>query len=151
MLLFGKPVALLTEADLLGAIGGAEESRALDFKQADYEQGKEAEFAKDVVGLANAHGGHLVIGVDEDDGIASNVVGVPSDDLDRRISTLTNLLRDVVEPRLVGVNITGIRLGSGGAVIVVEVPASWSSSAPGEQKSEPVLYEALAQHGPNER
>lgn len=98
------------------------ESDALDWKAALHDDA--AEFAKDIVALANLRGGLLVIGVAEVKAEASNVVGVEFTDATER--RLRGWLTNHVQPTLRDVSFTflqGHEAGSRG-VLVVSVPPS---------------------------
>ena len=84
------------------------------------------EAVKDITALANTAGGHLVIGMDAPNGVATELAGTNPDDADKNITRLEDLLRDGVEPRLVGVRICRVNLESGWAAIVVRVAKSWN-------------------------
>lgn len=106
---------------------GVSESRNREFKRDDYGNNDDAriEFLKDVSGLANADGGQLIIGMEEQDGVASRVCGVELQNIDSRIQAIEASFRDNIEPRLPSVSIHPVRLASGRHCIVVDVAKSW--------------------------
>src|SRR5947208_12664782 len=59
------------------------------------------EALKDVTAFANSAGGHIVIGMDEQQGLPADLVGITVD-ADEEIRRLDNLFRDSVEPRIIG-------------------------------------------------
>ena len=101
------------------------ESRDLEFKQVlpgrSDEQVKE--FLKDVTALANAQGGDLIFGVQDENGVATSLPGVTLADPDAEILRLESSLQTGVAPRLVGVRTHWIPLAESG-VIFMRVPAS---------------------------
>jgi len=104
------------------------ERRDLEFKR-DLPGGKDEdvkEFLADVTSLANAQGGDLLFGVEDIGGVASAIIGLQPIDADREILRLDNIMRDGVEPRLVGVRTLWIPVSSGG-VILIRVPASFAA------------------------
>ncbi len=118
----------ITAADIARlAADGLGESRELEFKRDPYGGGRDAtrEFLKDVTALANTFGGHLIIGMDEDDGIASQAVPIVDRSFDGEKQRLENVLRDAVEPRLFGVQMQHVPV-AGGFVLVIHVPRSWN-------------------------
>ena len=60
------------------------------------------EFLADVTSLANAQGGDLIFGMEEAEGVATNLEGVGIADPDAEILRLESSLRDNVAPRLIG-------------------------------------------------
>jgi hypothetical protein len=83
------------------------------------------EFLKDVSSFANTAGGHIVIGIKEDGGLPTAVIGVAAD-LDAEKLRLENLLRDRIEPRILGLRMVPVDLDSGRRVLVVRIPRSWN-------------------------
>ena len=130
-----------TERDVQALVDeGREEGLQLDFKRQLYDRrdpsGKR-EWAKDVTAFANTSGGTLLFGVDEENGQAVGVTGVPADGIDAELSRLTNVLHDWTTPRVgPNVDMRVLPWGEGVAVVVVEVDRSWSRphavSSPGE-------------------
>lgn len=75
----GGPLSTVTEANLQALIDGAvREDRTLEFKRDAYGANDEArsEFLADISALANTLGGDLVIGLDEQQGVASSLPGL---------------------------------------------------------------------------
>ena len=68
-MVFRKPVSELTFADIQALVDSEEpESITLEYKrQIDTSQGGKKELAKDVSAMANSQGGHLIIGLAEED------------------------------------------------------------------------------------
>lgn len=103
---------------------GVTEGPMLEFKRDAYGGSDDArkEFLKDVSSLANTMGGHLIIGIDELEGAAGALVPL-SGDIDAEQLRLENLLRDGLQPRIVGLRMRAIAV-NGGSVIVIRVPRS---------------------------
>ncbi|WP_185643558.1 helix-turn-helix domain-containing protein [Burkholderia sp. Bp8990] len=102
------------------------ESRTLDFKaQLDLTRDGRQALAEDVCAFANTVGGDLVFGIREDGGIAEEIVPLHIADLDAQLLTLTNFLRDAVEPR-VTTNLLShaVPLAAGGHVVILRVAPS---------------------------
>ncbi len=117
-----------TEEDLKSLVeNGVEENRQLEFKRdlpgPDYEAKKE--FLADVSSFANAVGGLLVFGIEDEEGVAKEVVGFQVDDLDSAVLRLENLLRDGVEPRLSGVEMVSVELSDDRYALLIAVSRSW--------------------------
>jgi len=90
--LLGSPLETLTYGDVAGlAQTACPEASDLDYKRTLYDGSDKGrhDLASDVAALANAHGGLIVVGMDEDDGHASVAVGVPLSDAEtNRIHTI---------------------------------------------------------------
>ena len=82
------------------------------------------EFLKDVSSFANTAGGEILIGIAETNGVPTEVIGVEGN-LDAEIQRLTSLLRDSLEPRIVGVWMRHVQLDNG-RVLVIRIPKSWN-------------------------
>ncbi len=77
--MFQKPISQLIEADLQTLVDNSEkEGLLLEYKQelsgVDHEK---KELSKDISAMANTDGGYLIIGIKEDGGRASALVGTP--------------------------------------------------------------------------
>lgn len=120
-------IEALEEAHLLRLIGdGVAESAELEYKRDSYggrDQDKK-EFLKDASAFANTDGGDIVIGMEEAEGIPVNLIGVAGINVDAEILRLDNLLRDAVQPRLLGVQWRPVPLAGGQAAIVLRIPRS---------------------------
>jgi hypothetical protein len=84
------------------------------------------EALKDITSFANSAGGHLIIGMEEADGIPTRLTGLPGVDVDAEINRLESLVRDGVEPRTVGIRIRRVNLADGGAAVIIRIPRSWN-------------------------
>ncbi len=108
--------------------GKVSERRTIEYKRdlpsETYESKKD--FLADVSSFANAKGGHIILGVQEKNGLPIAISGISCDDPDREVLRLENLLRDGIEPRLQGVSVKGILLSSGSYAFILRVPRSWS-------------------------
>ena len=79
---------------------GARERRRLEFKQQlpARDDAAKNEFRADVSSFANAGGGDLVYGVQDEDGVAVKITPLDGD-ADAEIRRLESMLRDGLEPR----------------------------------------------------
>lgn len=84
------------------------------------------EYLKDISAFANSQGGHLILGVEETDGVATAVVGLESTNLDAELRRLEQIARDGLEPRISGLRIKSIPLAVGRHAILLRVPRSWN-------------------------
>jgi hypothetical protein len=124
----GLSISDITEAHIM-ALMGSLESRNLDFKQQEYGRSDQdkREFAADVSAFANTIGGHLLIGVAEDNnGTATTVPGITGD-IDAEIQRLENILLSGIQPRIIGLQMRAVPIASGNRVLVIHVPKSWNS------------------------
>lgn len=124
-----KPFEEIGENDLLLLVENeVSEERILEYKRElpsdSYESKKE--FLADISSFANGSGGHVIFGVQEENGLPITISGIPCDNPDSEILRLENLIRDGIEPRLQGVSVKGIRLSSGTYGFVLRIPRSWS-------------------------
>ncbi len=107
---------------------GVPEGLNIDYKRDLYGNSNEdkKEALKDISSFANTFGGHLVIGIDEDNGIPNAIPGLYGINPDSEIQRLVNLTRDGIEPRITGLKIKAIKLDSGNFVILIRIPRSWN-------------------------
>jgi hypothetical protein len=124
-----KRVDDLTGDDLRALVdNGAQEGKTLEYKR-DLPGGSDEqkrEFLADVSSFANAGGGYIVFGIEEDGGQAKSVVGVKIEDLDRERLRLEGILRSGLEPRLPAVEIRAVPCGER-LCLVIHVAKSWSA------------------------
>lgn len=125
MLLLGKRPADLTEEDLRDFVDrGLCEGDRLEFKRDMYGRDDESkrELLRDVTAMANARGGHILIGVEEDgDSCASSIVGVQPED---NASWMRSLLLAGIEDRIVGLDVVERSLSAGAVVFIIHIPES---------------------------
>ncbi len=107
---------------------GVREGKKIEFKRDLPGNRREdrKEFLADVSSFANTNGGFLIIGMDENDGIASELTGVPGTDLDSHIQRFENIIRSNIEPRLSGVEIHPVELDDDCVAIVLYIPRGWN-------------------------
>lgn len=103
------------------------EGLRLDFKLTSYgkSDSDKRELLKDVSAFANSHGGHLVLGIKETEGVATNVFGVDID-ADAEILRMEQILRNAIEPPISGIRIRSIPLANGSKVLLLRIPRSWN-------------------------
>lgn len=119
----------ITENDLKELVEGqVPEGPRLDFKLTVYGRtdSDKKELLKDFSALANSHGGHLVLGVEENGGIATDIVGLDGVNPDREILRMEQLTRSGLEPPVPGVRMKAVSLESGRYIIIIRVPRSWN-------------------------
>jgi hypothetical protein len=124
-----KPVSQITEADLLALITDKEaEGKTIDYKrdQVGRTDGDRREFLYDVTSFANSAGGDIVFGMDEDQGLPTNLCGLAGVNPDEEIGRLEQIARDGVRPPIVGIQSVAVTLASGHIAIVLRIPKSWN-------------------------
>ena len=123
-----KAIADVTGDDLAALVNeGVEEGRQLEFKRelpgsADKDK---QELCADALSFANTAGGYLLFGVDEANGAASGIPGLPGIDHDATILRLEQVLKAGIDPPIPRVACRAIRTDSGEVVVAVHVPRSW--------------------------
>lgn len=103
------------------------EGLRIDFKLTNYgkSDSEKRELLKDVSAFANSHGGHLIIGIGEKEGVATNITGVDID-TDAEILRMEQILRNAIDPPISGIRIRSIPLANGGKVLLLRIPRSWN-------------------------
>jgi len=127
--LSNKSVLSLTENDLLALIADKEpEGKTLDYKRDLVPIGdkEKKEFRYDVSSFANTQGGHLVFGMEEENGAPIKLVGLAGIDPDQEILLLEQMLRDGIRPPIIGVQSVPVPLSGGSVAIVIRIPKSWN-------------------------
>jgi hypothetical protein len=118
----------VTESDLLELIEDqVAEGLFIDYKwavDAGNDDGKR-KILKEASSFANMAGGHLVVGMAEEEGLPTELVGLDGN-LDAEMQRLENLFRDCIEPRIVGMRMKSIPLRSGRGALIIRVPRSWN-------------------------
>lgn len=122
-----KSLEKITEADLDQLVqNSVAEGKSLEYKtelpgNTDEEK---KEFLADVSSFANAGGGDLLYGIEEQGGVATKVSGVAVKDLDVEIGRLDGMVRTGIDPRIRFL-ILPITLANGKTVIIIRVEQSW--------------------------
>lgn len=117
----------IVETHILGLIeSGVGERHTIEYKRELPPGGDEAkrEFLADASSFANAGGGDLVFGIEAEDGVPVRLRPLQlSPDQDGL--RFEQAIRDGVSPRVPGVRIRAIAV-SGGQVLLIRIPRSWS-------------------------
>ena len=98
-----KNLPEISSADIQALVENAAcESTTLEFKRDLPGSGDEAkrEFLADISALANTSGGDLLYGVAEENGCASAITGIGTQDTDGELLRLSNILNSGLEPRI---------------------------------------------------
>jgi len=106
---------------------GMQERRDIDYKQdlPKFDDSGKKELLKDASSFANAHGGHLIFGVAEEDGRPTAIYGITENKTDGLILRLESVIHGGIEPRL-EVRTKELKDEKGSVVIVMYIPRSWN-------------------------
>lgn len=118
----------ITEADLQELIdNGVAEGRDIDFKAQSWGNADKDkhEFLADISAFANTVGGHIVVGMQERNGIAHALPGL-SINPDQERLRLEQLAQNGLQPRIRGLGIQAVLLANGHHALVIRVPRSWN-------------------------
>ncbi len=118
----------LCEEDLAELVQGqVPEGLHLDYKRDNYgtNDAQRKELLKDASAFANMNGGHIVIGLAEQDGVAFQLCGIICSDIDSEIQRIDQIVRTGIEPRIQGCRVRAVPLLSGSHAIVIRIPKSW--------------------------
>ena len=124
---FNKPIEQITEEDLQSLIDNKiRESQHLEYKRDNYpsEDKNKKEFLKDVSALANGMGGHLLIGVGEDNNshLPVELVGIENAEDEKQAAI--QVCNDSIQERIQGLRVETVSLKNGKSVLIIEVPPS---------------------------
>src|ERR1700676_2776234 len=114
MPLLHKTIESFNESDLLALIANAvPEGKGIDYKrdQIGSSDGDKRELLYDVSSFANSSGGHLIIGMDENAGVPTQLTGL-SGDPDAEVSRIEQIIRDGLRPSIPGFRCVAVRLAS---------------------------------------
>lgn len=126
-----RPFDDIGEKDILELI----DDQVFEKKSIDYKRDRigprdsdKKEFLFDISSFANASGGYLLLGVDENGGIPPAICGVGAINGDSEIARLENLCRDGIQRRIApGIQMKAINVQDKGVVLLIRVPRSWSA------------------------
>jgi hypothetical protein len=83
------------------------------------------EFLADVSSFANASGGELIFGIEEDQGIPQGIAPISIADVDLEVRRLGSLIRDGIKPRISHrIDVFDARAGK---ILIVRVERSWNA------------------------
>ncbi len=122
-----KPIDQLTIEDIEALITNkVGESRYIEYKSElpGNTDSEKKEFLADVSSFANTAGGHLLYGLSEADGIATEIIGLNDFNRDTDIPRFEQLIQSGLEPRIPGLRLES--LGADQVVLAIQVPRSWA-------------------------
>ena len=103
------------------------ESLHLDYKREPWgeHESSNREMARDVSSFANAHGGFIIVGIEEDnDGKPANIVGL--DNEDKTILRIRQVCHAGIQPLITGLKIHPVRIDENSCLIVIYIPESFT-------------------------
>lgn len=124
-----KPLEELTEADLQSLKDqSVPEDQVLDYKKGLFLKADppKDEFRADVTSFANGIGGHLVIGMDEERGIPTDLCGMEIADQDAFTRQIDEVLQNKITPPVPGYKIRYIPVADGKTAVVIRIPQSYA-------------------------
>lgn len=104
MIFDNRRISEITPQELIDLIGNQEENLWIDFKKQDYYKDpkdpdkRRREICKDVTAMANAEGGYILIGVDENAKIAQGFFTVP--DAKKVAESINAICLQYIDPRI---------------------------------------------------
>lgn len=103
------------------------ELRAIEYKSALPGRSDNAgkEFLADVCSFANAGGGEIIYGVEEENGAPVGLPGVPMPDPDTEVLRLESTILSGLDPRLVGFGSQPVPLSNGNHALLLRIPRSF--------------------------
>jgi hypothetical protein len=125
--MFGKSVDELDLLDIEALIDNkVPEGKMLDYKLTlpGNTDSEKKEFLGDVVSFANTLGGCIFYGVKEERGIPVSIEGFSSEDIDKDLQRLEQIIRNGIEPRIIGYKMKYLELDNGKYILVLEIPKS---------------------------
>ncbi len=129
MAIADRPLDQIVEMDVQALVDAkASESDTLDFKlELPGRSEKDiVGLAADVAAFANTKGGDIVYGMDEEEGVATELFGVPAEGLDRAILRLDEIINSRVKPTVHSLRFHPVTLASGRIAVVLRIPRSWN-------------------------
>ncbi len=130
--MIAKNVDQITEEDLQGLIDNSVlQGKTIEYKQslARNSESDRKKFLADISSFANANGGDLIYGIIEDrkTGIPKVLRGLTIENVDQEISRLDSMIRDGIDPRIIGVTIKAVGLSNSRKALIIRIPKSWIS------------------------
>jgi hypothetical protein len=124
---FNKPLSEITIDDINIIVRDkVPESRSLDYKRElpPLTEAGNKELLKDISAFANTVGGYLIYGVDEEEGVPTEILGVEVENFDELKQRFENLLRTGVDPVIRGVDFHTVDVNGTRKVVIIKIPRS---------------------------
>jgi hypothetical protein len=120
----------ISESDLTRLVNdGVSETKTLEYKKAltYVTDDDKRELLSDITALANADGGDIIFGLEANRGIAMGLPGLRNFVSDDAIGKIENLMRDSLQPRIVGIRFQPLLLSVGTHALIIRVPRSFAA------------------------
>ena len=126
-----RRISEITDQQLTDLIGNQEENLWIDFKQQNYhrdpndQEKHKREICKDVTAMANAEGGYIFIGIQEESGIAQGFFTV--DKPEEIVKDVSNVCRQSIEPAIQHLDVKTRPLEWNGkevTLVIIHIPPS---------------------------
>jgi len=118
----------MSETDLAELIAAqVPEGLRIEYKRELYGNRDEdkREALKDISAFTNAFGGHLIIGIEEQNGLPIAIPGISNMNPDDVLLRLEQLVLSGIEPRIQGIRMRAIPLVNNAFCCVLRIPRSW--------------------------
>jgi len=104
------------------------ESLYIEYKRQTYggNDDSRAEFLADISSFANAHGGDVIIGIEESEGRPQAFLPFTGN-ADEELRRLQQMARDGIQPRISNLQTLAVSLAQGGHVLLIRIPRSYNS------------------------
>lgn len=102
-----------------------QEQQGLEYKERQYGRADEdkREMLRDIISMANAYGGHLIIGIkEEESGIPIDIPGIEGAEEER--DRMQAICLSNIAPRIPGLKVKTISIAEGNPVILILIPRS---------------------------
>ena len=126
--MISKPIDNIDKSDIEALIeNGVRESKTIEYKRElpGKKDKDKKEFLSDVSSFANAGGGDLIYGIEEDKGLPKKAIGLKCENVDEEMSRLHSIIRDGIAPRIQGIRMEAIKGFEKGPVLLIRIPQSW--------------------------
>jgi len=125
-----KNIDEITKKDLQELIDNSVlERKTIEYKQSlpGNTDSDKKEFLADVSSFANASGGDLIFGIMEDrnTGFPQKLEGLTVKNIDQEKQRLENMMRDGIEPRILGITPQPVELANKQTALIIRIPKSW--------------------------
>lgn len=127
-----KDIDQITEADLQELIeNSVAERKTIEYKRElpGNKDSDKKEFLADVSSFANASGGDIIYGMEEENSLPKELKGFDIDkiDINSEILRLEQLMTSGIRPRIVGHKIREVSLSGNRVALIIRLPKSWQS------------------------
>lgn len=127
-MIYHKDLDKITSEDIIELIDNSiPEEKHLDYKKTlpNFKDEKDTkEFCNDLISFANADGGLIIYGIEEERGVPKDVVGIEVDNFDELRGKIQSKAKDWIEPSLLNLNFKLLEVNSK-YVLIIKIPKSW--------------------------